>query len=508
MEKDSFNLEQLKSSRYGEYFSHLQNITEKQVREILLNKKVNQILVHDYRKEINKLLSELLEYFREDQYSSIRFVVKRKNIQQGEVPITEGIGVNCSVYTYLDNQIEDQLGKPGILYISDTTRIHSIKFASGGQFPKTILGLSLGNGIEKLGLIWFACDQQKNFTKFESDSLVTLVEACITVIQQCIEWNKITFNLSFRNEILNLVNFPIFILTKNAVIFSNLATEQVLKKNLVEKKENKDLIRKIWELKIGENGFIKLHNRDYQIVFIESIQNYRESFRAAILLDDTISQLQKEYISLVIDSLSQGLRAPLNLILGSIKMLPLVGDVNDNQKNYLDSIQIKTNESLVIIEELLDLKRVMKNNGLKIQSIDVKSLIDISISLVIHLAKQKRIAIINKSSNSNELINVDKVLFTQALANILEFAVSQTVLGGEVDCYFDIQIEKCQLTINDRSNGLSQVEVDKLNSYENLHDMPSGLLLVRSIINFHGGTFKIQSDLGKGNTYILEIPKK
>jgi len=357
-------------------------------------------------------------------------------------------------------------------------------------------------------LIWFACDQQKNFTKFESDSLVTLVEACITVIQQCIEWNKITFNLSFRNEILNLVNFPIFILTKNAVIFSNLAAEQVLKKNLVEKKENKDLIRKIWELKIGENGFIKLHNRDYQIVFIESIQNYREPFRAAILLDDTISQLQKEYISLVIDSLSQGLRAPLNLILGSIKMLPLVGDVNDNQKNYLDSIQIKTNESLVIIEELLDLKRVMKNNGLKIQSIDVKSLIDISISLVIHLAKQKRIAIINKSSNSNELINVDKVLFTQALANILEFAVSQTVLGGEVDCYFDIQIEKCQLTINDRSNGLSQVEVDKLNSYENLHDMPSGLLLVRSIINFHGGTFKIQSDLGKGNTYILEIPKK
>jgi two-component system phosphate regulon sensor histidine kinase PhoR len=185
-----------------------------------------------------------------------------------------------------------------------------------------------------------------------------------------------------------------------------------------------------------------------------------------------------------------------------------VGDVNDNQKNYLDSIQIKTNESLVIIEELLDLKRVMKNNGLKIQSIDVKSLIDISISLVIHLAKQKRIAIINKSFNSNELINVDKVLFTQALANILEFAVNQTILGGEVDCYFDIQIEKCQLTINDRSNGLSQVEVDKLNSYENLHDMPSGLLLVRSIINFHGGTFKIQSDLGKGNTYILEIPKK
>ena len=508
MNKESFNLEQIKTSKYGEYFVHLQNIIEKQDMELLINKKVIQILSHSHRKDFKQLLTELLAYFKNDNYSSVRIVIKNKNMHFGDIFIAEGIGINCGEYAYLDEQVEGQLGKPGILYISDTTRIHSIKFVSGNQFPKTILGITLGNGTDKLGMIWFACEDQKNFTKFESDSLVALVEACTSVIQQCIEWNENYINLSFRNEILDLVYFPVFILFRNDVMFSNLAVKQILKTTLERINEKEDFIKKIWDLKTEKDNIISLNDQDYQIKFVDSIQNFRESFRAVILMDDTLAQQQKDYISLVIDSISQGLRSPLNLILGSIKMLPLVGDVNDHQKNYLNSIQHKTEDSLAIVEELLDLKRVIKNNGLRIQEIDVKSLIDISSALVSHLANQKRISILNKTSNLDELIKVDKVLFTQALANIFEYAIGQTELGGEIGFIAENQAKKWCITIKDSGNGLSQVEVDRLNSYEILHEIPSGLLLVRSIISFHGGTFKIQSSLGKGNSYIIETPKK
>lgn len=507
MDKDEFNLAQIKASKYGEYFAHLQNITEKQDRDLLINKKVIQILTHDYRKNLNQLLSELLKYFKNDHFSSIRIVVKNQKLNDGESISAEGIGIKCGDYAYLDEQVEDQLGKPGLLYISDTTRIHSIKFISGNKFPRTVLGISLKSETEKSGFIWFACEEQKNFTKFESDSLVSLVKACASVIFQCVEWNEINENLSFQNKVFDLILFPVFIFSRNAVIFSNSAAKQIIEKTLKKINQKEEFIKKIWDFKTEKNDIISINERDYKIRFIDTIQKFPGPLRAVVLMDDTSFQQQKNYLTLVLDSLSQGLRSPLNLILGSVKMLPLVGDVNDHQKKYINSIQQKTEDSLAIIEELFDLERVIKNNGFRIQEIDIKSLVDISSALVGHLSNQKRISIINKSPNSDELIKVDKILFTQMLANIFEYAIGQTGLGGEIGFTSENKAEKWRITIDDSGNGLSQVEVDNLNSNENLHRIPSSLLLVRSIVSFHGGTFKIQSDFGKGNTYIIEIPK-
>ncbi len=197
----------------------------------------------------------------------------------------------------------------------------------------------------------------------------------------------------------------------------------------------------------------------------------------------------------------------MNLVLGSIKMLPLVGEVNSSQQNYLDKIQQETEYSLDIVEELLDINRIIITNGLKIKTISINNLIKNSIALIGHFAKQKRIEIINKYSKFDELINVDEVLFTQAIANILEFSIGQTALGGEVEISAENQLERFVLRIKDNSRGLSQVEVDRLNSFERLHEVPKNLILVRSIINFHRGTLEIQSDLGRGTTYIMEIPK-
>jgi hypothetical protein len=508
MNKESNYIEQIKSSKYGEYFIHLQNINEKQSKELQLKEQVYQILKHDFHKDLHQLLSELLRNFQNSKFSSVRFVVIFKQFPKRNNIISEGTGSNCNEYAYLDEQIEAQLGKPGILFISDTTKIHSIKFISGNKFPKTILAISLEIDPEKFGMIWFACEDQKNFSKVESDSLIAFAEACASVIRLCIEWNENISNINFRNDILNLGYFPIFIFSRDDVIFSNLKAKQIFNNILEIKNGKEEFLNKIWDLKTEKDQIISINDNDYQILFIDSFQNFGDSCRAVILIDDTMSQQQQGYISLVIDSISQGLRSPLNLILGSIKMLPLVGDVNDHQKSYINIIQGKTEDSLAIVEELFNLERVINNNGLKIREIDIKSLIEISSALVVHLANQKRISIVNIGSNSEEMIKVDKVLFSQALANILEYAISQTRLGGEIRVFVENQAENWCISITDSSNGFSQVEVDRLNSYEILREIPKSLLLVRRIASFHGGSFMIQSSFGKGNTYIIKIPKQ
>jgi signal transduction histidine kinase len=507
MNKESNNIEQIKSSKYGEYFTHLQNINEKQRKELQLKEQVFEILKHDFHKDLHQLLSELLGYFQNGKFSSARFVVIFKQFPKRNNTISEGTGSNCNEYAYLDEQIEAQLGKPGILFIPDTTKIHSIKFISRSKFPRTILAISLEINPEKSGMIWFACEDQRIFSKAESDSHIAFAEACASVIRLCIEWNENINDLNFRNDILNLGYFPFFILSKDDVIFSNLKAKQMYK-NILERNNDKvEFLRNIWDLKTEKDQSISINDKDYQILFIDSFQNFGESCRAVILIDDTMSQQQQGYISLVIDSISQGLRSPLNQILGSIKMLPLVGEVNNHQQSYINTIQGKTEDSLAIVEELFNLERVINNTGLRIQEIDIKSLIEISCALVGHLANQKRISILNISSNSEEMIKVDKVLFSQALANILEYAISQTSLGGEINIFVESRDENWCISITDSSNGFSQVEVDRLNSCEILREIPQSLLLVRRIVSFHGGFFMIQSSFGKGNTYNIKIPK-
>ena len=97
-------------------------------------------------------------------------------------------------------------------------------------------------------------------------------------------------------------------------------------------------------------------------------------------------------------------------------------------------------------------------------------------------------------------------MFTQMLANIFEFAIGLTNLNGEITIGADQDSRYWRILIKDNSNGLSQVEVDRLNSMDHLNELPKTLSLARKIIHFHGGTFILQSDLGKGNTYVIELP--
>jgi len=496
----------IKDTKYREYFEHLHEIIDKQSKEISVKDQLFRIQNLNFYKDLKDLTGEMLTLLWDDQFSSIRIIIKKHEGQSGELLYSLGIGNKSDSYAYLDSQIEEQLGEPGILYISDTSKIHSIKFVPGNSFPKTILGISLGEDKKNHGLVWFACENQKNFSKHESDKLFSFVGVCSTVIKNCVEWNEKSKALLFQNEILDRVNFPILILSQSAVLFSNLAAKQSFNKTLDNINESKLLLNNVWKFSVDSKNLITINNRDYKVAIIEDDLISSKNVRAAIFTDETLLKKQQEYLTVVMNSISQGLRSTLNLILGSAKMLPLVGGVNDHQKDYIKGIQSKAEESLNAIEDLLEIERIIEGEGLKLEGERIKSIVDISISLVGHLTKQKHISIINMIPNSEDVINLDQVLFTQMLANIFEFAVGNTNLNGEITIGAEKNSNHWKILIKDNSNGLSQVEVDRLNSLDHFNEVPQTLRLAKKIINFHRGTFVLQSDLGKGNKYLIEIP--
>ena len=299
MNKDLLDPANIKDPKYREYFEHLHEIIDKQNKEISVKDQLFRIQNLNFHQELKDLASELLTLLWDDQFNSIRIIIKKYENQSGELLYSEGIGNKSDSYAYLDEQIEEQLGEPGILYISDTAKIHSIKFVPGNNFPKTILGISLGEAKENHGLVWFACENQKNFTKHESDSLFSLIGACSTVIKNCIEWNEKTKALSFRSEILDRVNFPILIFSQNVVLFSNLAAKQGFNQALENLMKVNYYLKNIWKFSADSKNLITINNRDYKVTIIEDELISPNKIKAAIFTDETLLKKQQDYLTVV-----------------------------------------------------------------------------------------------------------------------------------------------------------------------------------------------------------------
>ncbi|RPJ71973.1 MAG: hypothetical protein EHM20_14185, partial [Alphaproteobacteria bacterium] len=254
MNKDIIVPANIKDPKYREYIEHLNEIIDKQNKEISAKNQLFRIQNLNFHQDLKDLADELLTLLWDDQYNSLRIIIRRIDGQSGELLYSGGRGNKNDSYAYLDDQIEGQLGKPGILYISDTAKIHSIKFISGNDFPKTILGISIRESVENQGFVWFACENQKNFTKHESDSLFSLIGASSKVVKNCIEWNEQTKALSFRGEVLDRVNFPFLILSQNVVLFSNHSAKKNFNQVLENYAESQLLIKNIWKLSVeGKN---------------------------------------------------------------------------------------------------------------------------------------------------------------------------------------------------------------------------------------------------------------
>jgi signal transduction histidine kinase len=503
-----FDPEKFNKSKNGNQSKLSTDINEKQDKVIQNNHQIIQILEIDFYTDVKKILKELLGCFKNDQFSSIRIILDNPKLISGNNIIAEGIGEQNNLYAYLDAQIGSQIGNSGILYISDTLKIHTIKFSEGNQFPKTILGIAIETKQNKLGYIWFASYVQKVFTKIEADALIRQAEACGYVIQNCLLWNENNFITEYLYDALNLVNLPLLVISKNTIIFSNQNANNILRSELEDNILKEKLVKKIWNFNEKHDNQLVIDNQNYQVNFCESARELQEKYRTVLLIDKTISQRQKNYTSLVFNSINQSLRSPLNIVLGSVKMIPLIGETNKQQKEYLSTIEKRTNDSIVLVEELLDLDRLLINDGLRVQKNDVRTLIAQSSELIEHLLKQKRISINCDDIDPELLIDADKSLFTQALINILEYAIGQTRLGEILNIYANSEEGNLEIQIVDKSSGLAKIDVDKLNSFENIYEIPSNLLLARRIIEFHMGTFTIQSEQGKGNTYIIKIPRK
>lgn len=250
------------------------------------------------------------------------------------------------------------------------------------------------------------------------------------------------------------------------------------------------------------------------------IFNERNMLKGTVLVFYDITELKnlEEMRKDFVANVSHELKTPITSIRGFSETL-LDEDMNDQQihKKFLRIIHEESSRLQYLVEDLLTLSRLEKEEiQLNPTEINVAQLIDGITPVIIQKANRKHIAFTFDIDRVTEFTaDLDKI--KQILINLLENAVSYTPEHGKVHLQVGEKQGMIVFQIIDTGIGIPKdalpriferfYRVDKARS-RNTGGTGLGLAIVKHIVEVLGGQINVESELNKGTTFNILLPKE
>jgi PAS domain S-box-containing protein len=311
-------------------------------------------------------------------------------------------------------------------------------------------------------------------------------------------------------------------------------------------KSAQNMTPKLWEgrvlLRSGEIKWIKSVSRptrqpDGAIVWDGVMLDTTDRKQAEVALLATNQELQHatrlkdEFLA----TMSHELRTPLNAILGMSEALQdeIFGTLNPRQINAISTIEQSGEHLLSVINDILDVSKISAGKlELNITNVSLAELCRSSLILVKQQAINKQIHLDTDLPANLDRIAVDERRMRQVLINLLNNAVKFTPKGGKVrlkvsskslesygaDCSVDDRLQDYCLcfSVDDTGIGISSTDLSKLfQPFVQIDSSLSrkypgtglGLVLVKQIVELHGGHIAVDSKVGKGSCFTVMLPQ-
>ena len=294
----------------------------------------------------------------------------------------------------------------------------------------------------------------------------------------------------------------------------------------------KKLAKLSQEIADGElNKRVNIVDRDNEIGLLEASFN-----KMAVQLQETIEGLHKNNEDLAITnaklaratklkdeflaSMSHELRTPLNAVLGLSEALleEVYGSLTERQKRSLTTINNSGQHLLALINDILDLAKIESGEEkLNLACVELPSLCNASLEFVREQANKKNIQLEADIAAVLGCVELDERRIKQVLINLLTNAVKFTFDGGKVSlkAWGDTQEEQIIFQVIDTGIGIKPEDMDKLfQSFVQIESSLSrryegtglGLALVKNIIELHGGSISVKSEIAKGSEFTIILP--
>lgn len=207
--------------------------------------------------------------------------------------------------------------------------------------------------------------------------------------------------------------------------------------------------------------------------------------------------------------------ATINLALDAIKN-PKIIDDKEKVQRYLQMIKEENKRMHAQVENVLRISKLEKNElDISKEPRDVTEIIEDAIEHV-GLIVEDRSGIINHHFNAaRNTILLNEVHFTNVLVNVLDNAIKYSPEAPIIDVFTENIKDFILIKIQDQGAGMSKVAQKRVfekfyrEHTGDLHNVKGhglGLSYVKQIVEDHNGQIYVESEKGKGSTFIIKMP--
>jgi len=442
--------------------------------------------------------------------------------------VSFGAGPSQDLYQELDEQILALTRQQDRLVLSNLTRPRLLNISSKKPHPESLIAVALRHENFYYGAIWLAYEQTHIFTEEEVRFLVTLAgQAALAAANSRLFMNA-EIGRKRLESILASNPDPVLVTDQHdRLLLSNPAAWHVLDLGMkadegqpidqvISESELVNLLR-ISNTEIQSSEITLPGGRIYLATATPVLAEGQRVGRVCVMRDITylkeLDALKSEFVSTV----SHDLRSPLTLMRGYATMLEMVGQLNEQQTNYVRKIVGSVEVMSHLVNNLLDLGRIEAGIGLQLEMVPVKEIIEHVVGALQLQTAQKHIQLITEIPDPAPIIEADQALLQQALHNLVENAIKYTKSEGKVQVQVQVQPVGVVFAVIDNGIGISPVDQPRLfekfyrgaqQVSKDQHGTGLGLAIVKSIAEKHGGRVWADSQLGKGSVFSIAIPLK
>ena len=224
-----------------------------------------------------------------------------------------------------------------------------------------------------------------------------------------------------------------------------------------------------------------------------------------------------EVKSQFITTVSHDLRTPLaNMKEGiAIVLDGVVGEINDEQRNFLDIAKRNINRLTMLINDVLDFQKLEAGEmGLDIQQNNIQHVIGEAYKTMAISAKKKGIDLSLELADDLPRASFDRDKISQVSTNLISNAIKFTPEQGQVSVCVQQQGQDWTIAVNDTGVGIPKDELPKIfDRFYRVHRPGKqiqgtglGLTIVKKIVTMHGGRIEVKSEIDQGTTFTVFLP--
>jgi signal transduction histidine kinase len=236
-------------------------------------------------------------------------------------------------------------------------------------------------------------------------------------------------------------------------------------------------------------------------------------------LERLYSELQaaSRHKSEFLANMSHELRTPLNAIIGFSQVLRerMFGEVNEKQAEYLDDIISSGNHLLSLINDVLDLSKVEAGQvELEVAPFSLQEALERGVVMVRERATKDGVRVALAADPDVDVVEGDERRIRQVIFNLVSNAVKFTPAGGAVDVSAAQVNGEVRVSVSDTGPGIAPEDHERIfeefrqteTGVEQREGTGLGLALSKRLVELHGGRIWVDSEVGKGSTFVFTLP--